>query len=736
MEVRVATNIQRIVAGDLITGTISGRDSSSRPILRTALGEIVLATSVPLARGNRVTLEVRSTDDGFVAVVRDVDGRPTTEKPTQQPALGARVGPAVITGQGGTPLPNHAPLQLGDVLKAVVVAPALRTPLTQSPTSNPATQFVATTLPLGRPLTVQIVAISPVPATGGTLGATVVPSRPSTFSLPGIASVSGAATAPIAAISAPSAPIAGAPPAHLPGLDVLPPQAGRAVSSPTSILPAHAASSPSARSDLGSSPVERRADNALPAAQRPNVPTSATGTSPVVPGSKAVTLNGGQTSFHEGTVGAQPKSANFSQSSGKNPVQPQTANPTPVPQQGDSKITVAVPATPTSPNAETESPPPRLTERSAPTTQTLPPAKTTLPPAKTGESREFSSPTFSRTSPPSAPQVSPGRAQGLKALPNPTISRAGSAGISAGSPAAATIESTGVSSSPRIGQLIPATVIAKDPVGRPLFHTPLGVLRGDSVALPTGETLTLRLIDLGVRLGAGGQKEELSSLRVAHDLARAWPSLRDAIEALERSDPNLARDTIERALPAPTPRLAASLLFFLSALRAGDLRGWLGREAVAILETAGNGEQLSRLENDFGQLNRANAHQASENGWRVLVAPFIDAGEIRPLTIFSRSQGEGKSAEEEIGTRFIVAIELSQFGELQLDGLIRDQRFDLILRSHTHLPEDFRRGVAEIFEQGTTATGYTGGMRFQVDASFPVSPWEEVLHPGGDSVLV
>ena len=67
-------------------------------------------------------------------------------------------------------------------------------------------------------------------------------------------------------------------------------------------------------------------------------------------------------------------------------------------------------------------------------------------------------------------------------------------------------------------------------------------------------------------------------------------------------------------------------------------------------------------------------------------------------------------------------VDNSRFGELQPDGLVRERRFDLILRSRQALPEALRHDIAGIFAQANGATGSAGQIGFQASSDWQALP--------------
>lgn len=97
---------------------------------------------------------------------------------------------------------------------------------------------------------------------------------------------------------------------------------------------------------------------------------------------------------------------------------------------------------------------------------------------------------------------------------------------------------------------------------------------------------------------------------------------------------------------------------------------------------------------------------------------MLNGSEIDLIQFFVRrnpEDDENEESDEEHGTRFVVDVDLSRLGRLQLDGLIHDRkkRFDLIVRTDERLPADVQNGIREVFLQTGEWTGTEGGVTFQ-----------------------
>ena len=102
--------------------------------------------------------------------------------------------------------------------------------------------------------------------------------------------------------------------------------------------------------------------------------------------------------------------------------------------------------------------------------------------------------------------------------------------------------------------------------------------------------------------------------------------------------------------------------------------------------------------------------------------PFFDGQELIQMWGFYREQKREEQRNKQTAMRFVLELNLSNLGSLQLDGLINGRRFDLIVRSLAQLSSEVRQKIMAIFERSTLATGLSGTLIFSTDEIFPQSP--------------
>ncbi|MED5396385.1 MAG: hypothetical protein VX990_06745 [Pseudomonadota bacterium] len=196
----------------------------------------------------------------------------------------------------------------------------------------------------------------------------------------------------------------------------------------------------------------------------------------------------------------------------------------------------------------------------------------------------------------------------------------------------------------------------------------------------------------------------------------SWPAFDETLRALQETSQGAAQQLVNVALARPDTALAANILMFLGALRGGELRAWIGDAPHRVLQRA-KPDLLGRIREDFSQLSRV-ANEPATGDWRAVPMPFLNGSEIEQIRLFLQRKG-GEEDEENMGgsraVRFVIELDLSRLGRLQLDGLIlkRDKRFDLIVRSEDRFPARVQNDIRGIFEDAAELTGIKGGLTFQ-----------------------
>lgn len=485
----------------------------------------------------------------------------------------------------------------------------------------------------------------------------------------------------------------------------------------------------------------------------------------------------GQSNAHILSVNGQPPEVAETQSAfagepevivGKTANQPQqrtTAAQVPDTIVSRSPINVTVTGTLLAPPArstnETPPPLPAGTQLSLKITAFTPPVTPSAPGALPAEQPAIVGPpnplytAYAR--PPGTPSTQPPAPPPASA---PTVATATSAPATLPEIAAETFTptapvSTATVPKPQVGETISATVIAHEPSGEAIVHMPVGVVRlQPGTVLPQGSKVTFELMNLLMPPAAqniSGASESVPT--PLPELAREWESLRQIFSLLvgRASTPDYPGLPVFPSLLTPNPAsphgtptpqaMTAGLMVFMAALRGGDFRNWLGRDNIRWLENNGHEALVKHAEGDFAALARPFS-EAPPHQWQSLFFPFVVAGELQQVRLFTKrdrkkDSKQGKKSED---TRFVLEVDLSQLGEMQMDGFVRKREreinFDLVIRSHTELPDEMQRDILAIYNNTGELTGFKGTVAFQAVQEFPVNPLDELVSEHLRSLIV
>ncbi len=212
-------------------------------------------------------------------------------------------------------------------------------------------------------------------------------------------------------------------------------------------------------------------------------------------------------------------------------------------------------------------------------------------------------------------------------------------------------------------------------------------------------------------------------------LSRDWPALDDVVAASGAQADVPQLQAVPQAIPhIDSPKLASTLLFFLSAVKSGDLRQWMGNKAVDALD-ARLPALAARMKTDMGQMQQLFTNSPIEQ-WSGMLWPVMVEGQTEYARFYLRDepedQGNVKPVKAPREQRFILELELSHLGDMQFDGFVRQatpaKQFDLIVRSARPLAPEISSEIRQRFETAIGVTGYKGYLGFQQGAQHFVRP--------------
>lgn len=232
----------------------------------------------------------------------------------------------------------------------------------------------------------------------------------------------------------------------------------------------------------------------------------------------------------------------------------------------------------------------------------------------------------------------------------------------------------------------------------------------------------------------GPPARPLSPTGTPAPLARVWPALTAFAEAFAEPQAASLGALLPPGFPPKVgPRLALSLLRFLQSTQGQGLLSWIGTTAPAVLTASHHGPSLIQLQEADDDLRWLAKDPPGD--WRLVLLPLFGEGPPEALRFFLKKRGQSPEGEAPAPVRFLCDLSLSRLGALQLEGLFRDTRFDLVVRSRQPLASALRDELVGVFAAASEAGGLTGGLRFHTGEDWLPLP---VPHPDGrqDSLSV
>lgn len=319
-----------------------------------------------------------------------------------------------------------------------------------------------------------------------------------------------------------------------------------------------------------------------------------------------------------------------------------------------------------------------------------------------------------------------------------------------GSQSAPILAAVAVSPTPKVqGQVI---TVGKD--GMVTVQTPMGTVTlkaepspGFARLLP-GMNITLELPEDVNQMVAttASQSPAMNTVPASFaEIAGSWQTLEDIVNIINQSlssVQNMGGGQLQNSLLTNLPKLGPSFLSsslsFMKALSGGDVNKILGDDTVDILKQSGHTDLLQKFTAELATLTNnftIKPEQQQAAGWQAGILPFVYQGEVQQARVYVKRDGQqGKKQQgsnKSGGVRFVLEVSLSEFGGIQMDGLIRQKQantiFDLMIRSNQSFSPLEQAEITAIYASAAQQTGFRGSITFQVTSNFPAKPLDEIL---------
>ncbi|MBI1327356.1 MAG: hypothetical protein GC136_06895 [Alphaproteobacteria bacterium] len=282
-----------------------------------------------------------------------------------------------------------------------------------------------------------------------------------------------------------------------------------------------------------------------------------------------------------------------------------------------------------------------------------------------------------------------------------------------------------------IPQNVAGQLIGTTPQGMPVFSIslsgnsqPLYFTALQPITLPQGQSsapipLNVTLARADVPTQNQAQTPPLTMIDLMPPLKGTgeWSSLRNLLQYLAITAPQTGQQlaNIIPNLGAPQ-NLGAAALLILALVRGGDMKGWLDSRLPLTAKNTKDpvgAELLKLLQDDLKKISSSTTTVKHESGeWRVQQLPFLWQNEITPINIYSRFQREETEQQENTGKRFVIQLNLSRIGPLQVDGFLREQQLDTIIRTNLPFSPAMQEQLSVVYATAMQKSNLTGQIIF------------------------
>lgn len=254
--------------------------------------------------------------------------------------------------------------------------------------------------------------------------------------------------------------------------------------------------------------------------------------------------------------------------------------------------------------------------------------------------------------------------------------------------------------------------------------TPISfVMQEASGSLQKGSSLQFILTAKGGSNTSQAALQSAAKLPFSPLSGTTWPALDELIATLRQIEAPAASN-LTNVLPQTATsgtRFAGSMLFFLAAIRGGDVSAMMNDRALLALRNEGRMDLVGRLNTDFQAITRQSGEPLTGE-WRAMPLPLMADEQLQRLQLYFRHQGEDGQHQDGLDpdkrqTRFIIDLKLSRIGEMQIDGLMRPEnpRLDIILRTEEAFSAAMRQTFRQKYSNLMETTKLDGELSFQSD---------------------
>jgi hypothetical protein len=279
----------------------------------------------------------------------------------------------------------------------------------------------------------------------------------------------------------------------------------------------------------------------------------------------------------------------------------------------------------------------------------------------------------------------------------------------------------------RQATVLAGRVLPPGPSGETLIKTALGTLSLPETAdpPPVGAAVQLKVFAAAPPLPGfkpTGLEASLPMTESAGPESATLSPIAEAMAALAMVEPEQAKAVETQLALQPGPQLAAAFFSFLAGTAPSVSRRWAESPARKTLDAIDRPDLKSRLDVDAAEMGQTRP-PAYQGDWAVTILPYLGMASTQPIRVYRKQPGDKKGVTaQRAGEHFVIEVELKRLGQMQFEGLVRERRFDLMLRSNRILEPELQTLISRVFRDAAGIGGYAGDIAFGHLVAFPLVP--------------
>jgi len=220
-----------------------------------------------------------------------------------------------------------------------------------------------------------------------------------------------------------------------------------------------------------------------------------------------------------------------------------------------------------------------------------------------------------------------------------------------------------------------------------------------------------------------------------------WSNLEELLDKLSYSEKtSTQKEFLENIISKPGKNLTASLAYFISAVRTGKAANWTG--TLFNEQAFSNRERFSeQLQDDFNFMQKAS--EPSDTGWRGFFLPLLDENHLSIIQFFLRNENnrkhQAKIKKDNDAVQFLLEVNLTTIGTMQIEGRIKNKELDLIIRTRKFLKGPLKQGIERVFVKTLSTSELVGKLTFRVHSKLPPLPIDKLngyIRPSIPSTII